>query len=126
MCLIACKSLALPNYQNSKTSLKLQIFPNANIEFFATTETIFFDLKVCNMVMFRNPSNVCQNLAEMNHLLLVLIFLSLSYAMPAAFCILYYRSSLNYFHALEGLSRDCANVIFWTSFDSKMLLYQKI
>lgn len=60
----------------------------------------------------------------MHHLLLVLIFLSSSHAMPAAFGILYYRSSLDYFHALEDLSRDCAKVIFWTSSEFKILLYQ--
>lgn len=39
------------------------MFPNANVKFFATTETIFFDLKVCNMVMFMHPSTFCQYLA---------------------------------------------------------------
>jgi len=46
-----------------QVSPKLQLFPNANVEFFATTETIFFHLKQCNMVMFRNPSTFRQYLA---------------------------------------------------------------
>lgn len=42
---------------------KLEMFPNVNVEFLATAEKIVFDLKVCNMVMFRNPSTLCQYLA---------------------------------------------------------------
>lgn len=60
----------------------------------------------------------------MHHLLLGLIFLSSSHAMPAAFCVLYNHSFLDYLYALDGLSRDCAKVIFWISFDFK-ILYQK-